>query len=69
MPITETAPVRFACLCELWNRGDVVLGVTDALDVDRFRLVVDGCFKILGVVSIDELDADAIFLERHCKIL
>ena len=56
-----------AHLGELWYRGNIVFWVTDTLDKDAFRLVIDGRGKLRKVVSVDELDADAIFLERHCR--
>lgn len=64
----DVRDVQSAHLGELWYRSNIVFRVTDTLDIDRFRLFVNGRFKILGVISVDKLDADPIFLERHCKL-
>ena len=54
-------------LGELWYRGNVILRVTDALDKDRFRLVIDGFGKVCRVVSVDELDADIVIFKGDCR--
>lgn len=61
------------CLCvylrELRERSDVVLRVSDALDVDSLRLIVDGSGEIRGVVAVDELHGDAETLQKDCEKL
>lgn len=37
---------------------DIVPGVTDALDVDRLGLVVNGSSNVLGLVAVDKLGLD-----------
>lgn len=38
---------------------DVVLGVANALDVDRLSVLIDSGGKVFGLVTIDELGLDA----------
>lgn len=38
---------------------DVVLGVTNALDVDSLSLVVNGSTNVLGLVAVDKLGLNA----------
>ena len=52
-------------LGDLGQRRDGVLGVADALDVDRLGLVVDDGCERLGVLAVHELDADVELLEEH----
>lgn len=49
--------------------GDVVLGVTDALDVDGLGLVVNGGRDILGLVAVDELGVDAQAGEEDLELV
>ena len=44
-----------------------ILGVSDTLDVNGFRLFIDGCLEGFGIGIINELDVDAIVFERHCN--
>ena len=60
--------MQSAYLGKLWYRGNVVFGVANTLDINRSRLLIDGGRKVLWVISVDELDTDAIFLERHCGL-
>ena len=56
-------------LGKLRKRGDVVLGVADALNVDRLRLLVDRLLKVRGVGGRDELDMDVELLQEDCDRL
>lgn len=49
--------------CKLWQRGNIVFGVADALDVDGFGLLVDGSFVALQVIVLNELGGDTESLE------
>lgn len=59
--------VEAAHLGELWDRGNVILWVTDTLDKHRFRLVIDGFCKVCRIVTVDELDADIVFWKGDCR--
>lgn len=52
---------------ELRYRCDIIFRITDALDKDRLRLVINGGGEFCGAVAIDELDTNAIFLEGDCR--
>ena len=52
-------------LGELRYWGNIVLGVTDTLDVDRLRLVINGCGKVLWIIAVDKLDTDTELLQGH----
>ena len=54
-------------LSQLRERGDVVLGVADALYVDRLRLLVDRGSESLGLWAVYELGADVEALQEHCN--
>ena len=54
-------------LGQLRERGDVVLGVADALYVDRLRLLVDRGSESLGLWAVHELGADVEALQEHCN--
>jgi hypothetical protein len=45
--------------------GDIVLGVSDTLDVECFGVLVDGCSERGGLICIDEFNADSVFFECH----
>lgn len=49
--------------------GNVVLGVSDRLDIDRLRLVVDILGKIGRVIAVDEADLDAKALEEDLELV
>ena len=40
--------------------GDVIAGVSNALDIDSLGLLVDGSCQVLGLVASDELGLDAV---------
>ena len=52
-------------LRELGERGDGVLRVADALDVDPLGLFVDGSCEIRGILALDEFHGDVKFLHEH----
>ena len=49
--------------------GDVVLGVSNALEVDSLGLVIDGSGDILGLVAVDELGVDAISGQHDLELV
>lgn len=59
---------KCAYLGELWNRCNVVFWVTNTLDKNGLRFLVNGRCKVLWVISVDKLDAYAKFLECHCGV-
>lgn len=48
---------------------NVVLGVTNALEVDSLCLVVDGSSDILGLVAVDKLGLDAQAGEEDLELV
>ena len=55
-------------LGDLGQRRDCVLGVADALDVDRLRLVVNRCGEGFGLLAVHKLDGDVEPLQEYCGI-
>lgn len=49
--------------------GNVVLGVSDALDVDGLGLLVDRGGNVLDTVTVDELCVDAEAREEDLKLV
>lgn len=49
--------------------GHVVLGVSNALDVDGLGLVVDGGGDVLDAVAVDELGVDAEAGQEHLELV
>ena len=53
-------------LGNLGKRRNIVLWISDRLDVDGLGLLVDGRSKRLGFILRDPLRVDSEFLEQHC---
>lgn len=49
--------------------GDVVPGVSDALDVDGLCLVVNGSSQVLGLVAVDKLCLDSQAREEDLELV
>ena len=62
----DVQDVQSAHLGNFRDSGNIVFRVSDALDIDRFRLVINSLFELPGVIPMDKLDPDSIFLERDC---
>ena len=56
-------------LRQFWDRRDVVLRVSDRLDVYGLGTLVDSGREGLRLVIEDELDADAVFLEENLELI
>ena len=63
---TGTGKVWIAYLSYLFNRTDVVLGVSDALYVYSLGLLINCRCKFGGVIRSDKLDRNRELLEKHC---
>ena len=54
---------------ELSQWCDSVLWVSDALHVDRLRVLVDSRRKFLRCLAVDELDSDVELLQEHFECI
>ena len=43
---------------------NIITGVTDRLDVDCSRLVVDGSDEVFRILALHELDGDVVLLQE-----
>lgn len=56
-------------LCNGLKVRDIVLRISDALDVDGLRLLVNRLGKILGLVSVDKLGVYAQSREEDLQLV
>lgn len=60
---------RLTYLRDSLKVGDVVLGISDTLDIDSFCLIVDSSSNVVGVVALDKLGFDAETREENLELV